>query len=383
MSKKELSIYIHIPFCKKKCNYCDFLSFEGCSERQKEEYITALCKEMELYREDAASYCVKTIFIGGGTPSLLQPEVVDILFSKIYSIWNVDEQAEITMETNPGTLTRQRLMLYRTVGINRLSIGLQTTEDSLLKTLGRIHNYDQFLKTYQLARTCGFENINIDIMAALPGQSLKEYEESLYQVAQLKPEHISAYSLIIEEGTEFAKNMSLQSFLPDEDIERDMYLRTKQILQEYGYERYEISNYAKRGYECKHNIVYWTTKEYLGIGLGAASYYKGIRFSNERNLNHYYNKLNNQQSFRIEENQLTRKEQIEEFMFLGLRLIHGVSAETFSNRFGVDMWILYGNIIDRFISMKMLYKTNDGIALTDKGLSVSNQILAEFLLEEV
>lgn len=382
--RQPISLYLHIPFCVKKCHYCDFLSFPGCSLSRQAEYVDAMIQEIHAYCEAAEDYEVKTIFLGGGTPSLLEEELVERLFHELYSVWRAAPETEITIEANPGTLSREKLIGYHTIGINRLSLGLQSTIAQELETIGRIHNYEQFLANYYLAREAGFDNINIDIMSALPGQTLISYGKTLERILKLQPEHISSYSLILEEGTDFWENAEIERALPSEQTERIMYHYTKKCLQNAGYERYEISNYAKPGYACIHNQVYWTGGEYLGLGLGAASYWKGARFSNTPDMEEY---MENCSRARITENRkeivtATQKSRMEEYMFLGLRMIRGVSIREFERRFGIPMNRIYGTVIRSYIGQGLLKIEQDRLMLTERGIDVSNSVMADFLLEE-
>lgn len=382
--RQPISLYLHIPFCVKKCHYCDFLSFPGCSLSRQAEYVDAMIQEIHAYRETAEDYEVKTIFLGGGTPSLLEKELVERLFHELYSVWRAAPETEITIEANPGTLSREKLIGYHMIGINRLSLGLQSTIAQELATIGRIHNYEQFLANYYLAREAGFDNINIDIMSALPGQTLISYGKTLERILKLQPEHISSYSLILEEGTDFWENAEIERALPSEQTERIMYHYTKKCLQNAGYERYEISNYAKPGYACLHNQVYWTGGEYLGLGLGAASYWKGARFSNTPDMEEY---MENCSRARITENRkeivtATQKSRMEEYMFLGLRMIRGVSIREFERRFGIPMNRVYGTVIRSYIGQGLLKIEQDRLMLTERGIDVSNSVMADFLLEE-
>lgn len=381
--KQPISLYIHIPFCMRKCSYCDFLSFSGCSEQLQKDYMHQLFREMDYYKEIAKDYRVQTIFIGGGTPSLLQEGLMEQLFQRIYSIWRIEEGAEITIESNPGTLSVKKLIEYRTCGINRLSIGLQSADNEELKRLGRIHNYEQFVANYKLAREAGFQNINVDIMAALPGQTQSSFGKTLAKVVDLKPEHISVYSLIVEEGTPLAENHELLSTLPTEVTERRMYKYTKSILNSMGYERYEISNYAKPGYACRHNQVYWKGGEYLGFGLGAASYWNGMRFENAKDMQEYMADWTFDDIGMLRKNVVldSRKSQMEEFMFLGLRLMQGVSKEEFQRLFDVPMEEVYGKVIQTYVEQGLLTWNQEYLRLTDAGIDVSNVVMADFLLE--
>lgn len=386
----QVGIYLHIPFCVKKCNYCDFLSAPADWNTQK-RYVEALKKEISFYQDRLENYTISSIFFGGGTPSVLEERWIKELLEIIFEMYSVEEDAEITIEANPETLTKEKLESYKKAGINRLSIGLQSTENEQLKRLGRIHTYEKFLEIYAFARNAGFENINVDLMSALPFQTQSEWEETLRKVVSLvpKPEHISAYSLIIEEGTQFyeiEENLSL----PKEEDDRQMYWRTKELLERERYLRYEISNYALPGKESRHNQIYWNLKEYLGMGLGASSYFGGSRFKNTEDLKEYLSfledsnlqhnkkeKIGLQRDIQI----LSKKERMEEFMFLGLRQTKGISEHKFLELFQVNVMELYGNKVENAIQMGMLWRKNGRIGLTERGIDVSNIVLAEFLLD--
>ncbi len=382
--KKNLGIYLHIPFCMKKCHYCDFLSAPA-DENTKERYIEALKKEIFLYREDLKENIISTIFLGGGTPSLLKEKQIKEILDAIFETYFVQEGAEITIEANPETLTKEKLKIYKEVGINRLSIGLQSTEEEQLKRLGRIHTYKKFLESYALAREVGFENINVDLMSALPFQTKEEWEETLRKIVNLnpKPEHISAYSLIIEEGTKFFKIKEQLSF-PDEEEDRQMYWKTKEFLEREGYHRYEISNYALPEKESRHNQTYWTLGEYLGLGLGAASYWNGSRFKNTENLQEYFAFFENNMIKELSELQkevhiLSKEEKMEEFMFLGLRRMKGISEKRFLNLFQKDIMEVYGEKIEKGVQIGVLWRKDGRIGLTERGIDISNMVLTEFL----
>lgn len=388
---KMLELYLHIPFCVRKCAYCDFLSFSA-SEMDRNAYVIKLCEQIRAAGKETENQKVSTIFFGGGTPSVLNEYQIQLLMDAVFSSFDVDNNAEISMEMNPGSLGKgyeeaERLLGYRKAGINRVSIGLQSVHQKELQILGRIHTWEQFVQSYHCARNAGFSNINIDLMSALPEQTEELWEESLRKTANLKPEHISAYSLIVEEGTPFYERYTGKGavLLPDEETERMMYERTKQILEEYGYYRYEISNYAQKGKECRHNIGYWTGEEYLGLGLGASSYYKGMRFCSTSDMKRYMQAdfLKDSGAVYEEKHIVTYKEAIEEFMFLGLRMMKGVSAEEFQKRFGRTIEETYGKILDMFITMNLMEKSQEknGIyyRLTENGISVSNQVMCEFI----
>lgn len=377
MKRKDTSfeLYIHIPFCIRKCAYCDFLSAPG-SEEAKASYTEALLREIEAVKTEKRE--VSSIFVGGGTPSALSPSLMGDIFEKIHKSFSVAPDAEITIEANPGTLSKEKLFLYRNVGINRLSLGLQSPEAAELKRLGRIHTYEEFLESFSLAREAGFQNINVDLMCALPDQTYEGWVRNLRKVAALHPEHISAYSLIIEEGTPFAKR---KLNLPDEDTEYRMYEDTAGILAEYGYEQYEISNYAKKDLACQHNVGYWTRKEYLGLGLGAASLWGNQRFSNTSDFSLYLNNSGFPEKIRGDRETLSLEAEMSEFMFLGLRMTKGVSKAEFLEGFGVPIECVYGKVLDKYKSVGLLEETEGRIFLTRAGIHVSNGVMAEFLLE--
>lgn len=458
----NLSLYVHIPFCVRKCNYCDFLS-ASYDEETRQKYVDVLCREIIQRAEDFRDKKVDTIFFGGGTPSILTVEQIAKIMITIRQVFHILPEAEISMEMNPGTVDREKLKTYKKLGINRLSIGLQSADNEELRILGRIHTWETFLQTWEMVREAGFGNVNIDLMSALPGQSLESYGETLRKVLALRPEHISAYSLIVEEGTLFYEWFGEESEhvnrinkegteqqtglgagltqqvdkiqdrymeirtkkLPDENTDRKMYELTKKLLEEQGYYRYEISNYALRGYECKHNIGYWKRKEYLGLGLGAASLLFmnpqiiygaeknaqqqdisgekviNIRSSNSTDMdtymklgqdNEYFLKKQNkkcksaeilrkEQDWTEELTELSSRDQMEEFMFLGLRMMEGVSAAEFEEQFGQSLQEAYGTQIAKLEKQGLLEfsKDTERYALTLKGIDVSNQVFVEFL----
>ena len=372
-----LELYVHIPFCVRKCQYCDFLSGPS-DEETKDRYIEALLKEIRA-AEHTEDYEIVSVFIGGGTPSVLKAEAIASIMRTLQEQFFFCEDAEVTIEANPGTVDLEKLTIYRNVGINRLSLGLQSTDAEELKLLGRIHSYEEFLKSYEWAREAGFSNINIDLMFAIPGQTGEAWRQHLYQVAELNPEHISAYSLIIEEGTPFAEqNLDL----PDEDTEYQMYEDTAEILERYGYRQYEISNYAKQGYMCRHNAGYWQRREYLGFGLGASSLYRGMRFSNTRRMQEYLKESRNPDQIRKDVTVLSRNERIEEFMFLGFRMTEGISEKKFEENFDVRLMDVYGDILQKYEETGFVEHIETKWRLTRKGIHVSNHILADFLLDE-
>ncbi len=373
MKAKNLSLYIHIPFCIQKCKYCDFLSFSK-SEEDRNSYIKELIKEIRCTSQKTTSYQVVSIFFGGGTPSILEGHQIMDIMEAIRECYVVRPDAEITIEANPGTVTEEKLRCFQKAGINRLSFGLQSTDNNELRMLGRFHDYETFEANYRMARSLGFDNINIDLMSALPFQTLSSYEKTLRTVLSLAPEHISAYSLIIEEGTPLAEDDLLLDALPDEDTDRDMYALTKSVLLEYGYERYEISNYAKPGYACRHNCVYWTGDDYIGFGLGASSYFEGVRYANVSDFCNY-----RADSPKVDVEPLSLEDQMAEFMFLGLRMTAGITADAFAKKFGWSLLEVYGKILEKHIREGLIIEEYGRYRLTDYGLDVSNYVFCDYL----
>ena len=409
---KELELYLHIPFCERKCAYCDFLSAPA-DLPVRISYIKKLQEEIAYYGAQYGEYQVSSIFFGGGTPTILEGYQLAAILETVKEHFNITTDAEITVECNPGTLTAGKAEKLVQAGFNRLSMGLQSADDRELQLLGRIHNFAQFLESYDLARKAGFRNINVDLMSALPGQTLKSWQDTLQKVTALRPEHISAYSLIIEEGTPFYERFAEDErireegghprLLPEEDVERQMYELTETFLHTKGYERYEISNYAKPGYECRHNCGYWTRKDYLGLGLGASSLVEHQRFQNTSELKTYleqeYSPQCEGQHERIaettqlqEETGLTqtghhihietldKKSEMEEFMFLGLRLMAGISRQQFEKKFQVTLNSVYGEVLRKLKGEQLIEEVAGYVRLTEHGIDVSNYVLAEFLL---
>ena len=373
-----MELYLHIPFCVKKCAYCDFLSFPSGQEIQR-QYAKRLMEDIDCMGKKYGDIPVDTIFIGGGTPSVPESRLIVDLMEHVNRAFQISDGAEISMEANPGTVTREKLKEYRRAGINRISFGLQSANDRELKLLGRIHTWAEFLESFALARECGFTNLNIDLMSALPGQTCESWKDTLKRVTDLEPEHISAYSLIIEEGTPFGEKYGSEEgrkLLPDEDSEREMYHETKRFLRECGYERYEISNYAKPGRECRHNIGYWTGVPYLGLGLGASSYMNGSRFAVSSDMQQY---LGEKPGTFTDVEKLTKKDMEEEFFYVGLRMTAGVSLSEFERRFGMSAEEVYPGLMETFVEEKAAEFRGDRFVLTDYGLDVSNYIMAQFL----
>ena len=389
MRRKQIGLYIHIPFCKQKCSYCDFCSYAN-KESFIKRYIQCVLKEIievgnnnkidfENGKDDL--FLVKTIYIGGGTPSLIDSKYIVQIIEDIKLNFEIDEKAEITIEVNPGTVTLEKLDDYNKVGINRLSIGLQSTHEHLLKEIGRIHTYLDFLDTYRFAREADFENINVDLMIGLPNQTLAEVQDSIEEIVSMEPEHISVYSLILEEGTPLFKKVEEGLELPDEELERKMYWTVKRILEANGYNHYEISNFAKQGYESKHNLDCWNQKEYIGFGVAAHSYTNGIRYSNIENLEQY---IKNYEEDKTEENLVFHEKQDmeamqKEYMLLGLRKIDGVSIQEFKIKFVANPVFLYHDKLEKLVNEELVEIDGDQIKLTNKGLDLANIVWEEFI----
>lgn len=389
MRRKQIGLYIHIPFCKQKCSYCDFCSYAN-KESFIKRYIQCVLKEIievgnnnkidfENGKDDL--FLVKTIYIGGGTPSLIDSKYIVQIIEDIKLNFEIDEKAEITIEVNPGTVTLEKLEDYNKVGINRLSIGLQSTHEHLLKEIGRIHTYLDFLDTFRFAREAGFENINVDLMIGLPNQTLEEVKDSIEEIVSMEPEHISVYSLILEENTPLFKKVEEGLELPNEDLERKMYWAVKQTLEQNNYIHYEISNFAKKGYESKHNLDCWNQKEYIGFGIAAHSYTNGIRYSNIENLEQY---IKNYEEDKTEENLVFHEKQDmeamqKEYMLLGLRKIDGVSIQEFKIKFVANPVFLYHSELEKLVNEELLEIDGDMIKLTNKGLDLANIVWEEFV----
>jgi len=373
---KDISLYIHIPFCKQKCFYCDFPSYARI-DHLREDYVKALCKEIKWKN---ITHNIKSIFIGGGTPSYLSSKDLKILLETINTL-NLDENIEFTIECNPGTVDEEKLIVMKEGGINRISMGLQAVQNSLLKEIGRIHSYKTFEENFKLARKVGFDNINVDLMFGLPNQKLEEWKESLELITNLGADHISAYSLIVEEGTPFYKLWERNKLiLPSEEDEREMYKITKEILNNSGYEQYEISNYAKNGKECFHNKVYWKLEEYIGLGSASSSYYEGKRIKHIEDVAEYIERINSNQSVVQEIIENSIEDNMEEFMFMGLRLIKGIKIEEFNRNFGINILDIYKESVENNIKKELLVIENGYIKLTEKGIELSNSVMSDFIL---
>ena len=369
---KQLGVYIHIPFCKQKCYYCDFVSFAK-NEVLQEKYFNALKTEIKNFFAKNIEYKVSTIYIGGGTPSYVNENHIKDIIELIPK----DDAKEITIEVNPGTVNLEKLKLYKKAEINRLSIGLQSTQDRLLKQIGRIHTFDEFLKTYNMAKEIGFDNINVDLMIGIPNQTIQDIKETLSKIIKLNPEHISVYSLIIEEGTKIANLINAGDLnLPDEETERNMYWYVKNFLELKGYEHYEISNFAKKGYESKHNLDCWSQKEYIGFGLAAHSYMNNTRFSNTESLDDYLKDYKKSIIIQEKQDEFSKEK---EYMLLGLRKIGGISIQKFKNKFGENLIYLYRKQLAKLTEQGLIEVDKDNIKLTNKGLDLANIVWEEFI----
>lgn len=452
-NKNELGIYIHIPFCVHKCIYCDFLSSPADVHTRK-QYVRALINEIYLTREgkcankliknvlqgDNTSYedmeeqavngltsdyalydtvcmadyektimqedisgcvddiksenghIVTSIFIGGGTPSAIDAEDISDILDAVRKNYNVSDKAEITIECNPGTMDKKKAVIYRKAGINRISFGLQSTDNNELRMLGRIHTYEQFMESYKIAREAGFDNINIDLMSALPGQTMESFKAVLEKALSLGAEHISVYSLIVEEGTRLSDNIDSFPPIPSDDEDRQMYYMTKEMLSSYGYEQYEISNYAQKGYECKHNLKYWERCDYLGFGIGAASLYGGRRYTNISDIGRYMDVLaeitnaldksyvNELLQIRTDMEELSKEDEMSEYMFLGLRKTKGIDITDFKEEFGTDIKDIFGEAIEDNISRGLLIHDGNCLYLSKRGIDISNTVMSDFIL---
>lgn len=371
--KNKIGIYVHIPFCKKKCDYCDFISYCG-KDNLIEKYVDSVKKEIENVKIKSE---ITTIYIGGGTPSYIDSKFIVQILEKIKEK-NVAQDAEITIEVNPGTVTQEKLQDYINCGINRISIGLQTINDELLKQIGRIHNYEQFLETYKMAKKVGFKNINVDLMLGLPNQRIIDLKESLENVLKLAPKHISVYSLIVEDGTPIANKIENGKLkLPDEDLERNMYWYVKNTLELNGYKHYEISNFAKEGHESKHNMNCWNQKQYIGFGLAAHSYINGCRYSNTCDIGQYLNKKS--KDVKIIHEEQTLEDMKKEYMLLGLRKLDGISISKFKEKFGENPIYIFRKELQKLTEEKLVVIDLDNIKLTNSGLDFANLVWEEFV----
>lgn len=373
---RDLGIYMHIPFCKRKCAYCDFISFSDKTELI-EKYVLALEKEIDKCNINKDNYKIKTIYFGGGTPSFIESKYIVEILESAKRKFNISKTAEITIEINPGTITEEKLKDYYEAGINRISFGLQSTNSEVLELVGRIHSYSSFIEGYKLARKVGFKNINVDLMIGLPVQTLEDVQTDLKRIIELNPEHISVYSLIVEEGTrieEKIKNKEL--YLPPEELERKMYWEVKKQLEKAGYVHYEISNFAKPGYESKHNLSCWNQEEYLGFGIAAHSYFNGERYSNTEDFDKYFE---HPEDSKIIHEKQTQEDKQREFMLLGLRKIEGVKISDFKNKFIDNPIYLYRESLSKLVTQGLIEIDIDSIKLTNRGIDLANLVWEEFV----
>lgn len=374
---KDLGIYVHIPFCLQKCGYCDFVSF--CStDEQKEQYVSALIKEIENLCAFAKDRTVSTVYIGGGTPTTLSDSQLSRILSSLYKNFDINKDAEITVEANPETVTLKLMRCLKNAGVNRISLGVQAMQDKHLKEIGRIHDVKKVIEAYASCKIAGFENINYDLIFALPNQSKKEFLDGLCDLLKLEPNHLSLYSLQLEEGTSLYKNKDNLKFV-NEDEERSIYYEARNILKANGLYQYEISNFAKKGFESRHNLRYWNCMEYLGIGLNASSYFNNVRYTNPSNLSEYLAFVQNFKPLHKENDVLTENEQMSEFLVLGLRKTDGIKLKDFKEKFKKDVFSVFGEQINKHIENGLLVLSEDNLRLSEKGIDLSNQVMCDFV----
>ncbi len=367
---RKVGLYIHIPFCLRKCLYCDFCSLAG-AESEIPRYLRALVSEMRS--RPANGYTVDTVYLGGGTPSLLSPREMEGLFAALHSVYCIEADAEITCEANPGTVTEDKLSAYRSLGINRLSLGVQSLSPRALSSIGRAHTAEEAVEAFRAARIAGFANISLDLMTGLPGETPEELSDTVEGLLALAPEHISAYALSVEEGTPLSRSPLLAT-LPDEDAATSAMERTAETLERAGYLRYEISNYAKEGYESRHNLRYWRGEEYIGLGPAAYSYFGGERFGNARDVQGYMAGIRK----RVDGERITREEKEKETVMLSLRTAEGIAREAYLVAFGRDPHRLFAPLVARYPALFRVTPTH--LSLTDRGMTLSSSLMAECLL---
>lgn len=379
MDKKALGLYIHIPFCKRKCLYCDFPSYAGM-EDYWDEYTSALIDELYLRSEEFKGCTIKTIFIGGGTPSILPHSHIERILDAVYSKFSVKNSCESTIEANPGTLTPEKLKAYKGVGINRLSMGLQACQDEILKKLGRVHNFRDFETAVKLAQDAGFDNMNADIIFGIPGQSFRDWDETVSRVLSFDLTHISCYSLIIEEGTPFYRMREEGSLIPiDDDLDRQMYHHAVNRFSDAGFTQYEISNFSKPHYQCQHNMNYWERGEYIGAGAGAHSFFKNRRYANTSDVLKYIEGIRNKKPVLAEDSYIMPEDALAEKMFLGLRMNKGVNIKEVSGEFGIDAGEKYRKSLEKLLKNGLIEMENGFVKLTDKGMDLANLVFVEFI----
>lgn len=379
MRNKSIGLYIHIPFCIKKCNYCDFCSYPDMDEYW-DMYISAVADELNLKSEEFKDYIVKSVFVGGGTPSLLPPHHIDRIFEAVYKKYKISNDCEISIESNPGTITADKLMIYSSTGINRLSIGLQACQEHLLKKLGRIHSYGDFINAVDLAHKYDINNINADIIFGIPDQTFSDWKETVDNITSLGLTHISCYDLIIEEGTLFGE-MNKKGIIRemDDELNREMYYFAIDYFLSKGYEQYEISNFSKPGYHCRHNMNYWERGEYIGVGAGAHSFTNNRRYANVQDVLRYIEGVNSKSLILSEDSYITPAEALAEKMILGLRLNKGVDLKMVSEEFGIDVEVKYKKSLELLLEKELINLTDKVVALTKKGFDLANNVFVEFL----
>jgi len=376
MMMKNIGLYIHIPFCLRKCLYCDFNSYAG-KNAYEDLYVEALIKELQCYLSNQ-EYIFRTVFIGGGTPTIINPENIAKIIGAIER--NIQKDAEITIECNPGTIDKKKVEVYKSIGINRISIGLQAWQDDLLKTIGRIHKREDFIKSFNLYRSFGFDNINVDLMFSLPGQTMDMWIETLENVCDFGVEHVSCYSLIVEEGTPMHRLIESGELKPfDDDEDREMYRTAKQILEKHGLMQYEISNFSKHGFSCKHNLIYWRNEEYLGVGAGSHSKLDNWRFWNYQSLDKYIEFLKDGKLPVEDKENISLEEDLWETIILGLRLNTGIYLSEINHKYNIDFLKKYEKTITKLEHDLLIKKEGDRISLTDKGRDLSNRVFVEFM----
>ena len=375
--KAATSVYIHIPFCATKCYYCAFNTYTFHKEQAK-AYLQALRTEIALYAAETEP--LQTIFIGGGTPSILSANALAQLFTDIQQHFRITPDAEVTVECNPGTVDTEKLSVMRDNGVNRLSFGLQAMQDETLKQLGRIHTVAEFLQSYHLARDAGFENINVDLIFALPEQTMEVWHDTLNGVIALAPDHISAYNLVMEEATPFYESWQAgELHLPTEDTEADMFQYTIETLTMHGYEHYEICNFAKPNRHARHNLVYWNNRSCIGLGAGASGYVNGIRYSNIRGILPYINKLSKRNKPIADTEHLTGHAEKSETLMLALRKREGISVEAYQDRFDEEIEVVFGSILKKWMDLGLLERTSTHLRLTPRGLFLANEVFVELM----
>lgn len=375
-----MHLYIHLPFCLKKCNYCDFISYAGVPRGQVRRYLAALLKEGELVAARFRPGKISTLYLGGGTPSYLSGEELLDIIEGVRNIFGIEGEAEITLEANPGTLTPKKLKLLRLAGINRLSLGAQSFDDGMLKAMGRVHQVKDIYQAFYWAREAGFSNINLDLIYGLPGQTLSQWEDTLNQALKLYPEHLSTYALELSLDTPWGRRQKLgELLLPREEEVLSMYELARRKLKEAGFEHYEISNFARPGFECRHNLSYWENRDYLGLGVAAASHWKGKRWKNRVEIEDYCQTLEEGKLPVAEEEELDQRQKMGETLFLGLRLRKGISLKEFKDRFGEELMSVYGPEIERLVSLGLVEIREGRMIITEKGLPLANEVFLAFV----